>query len=82
MELILQLTALMAVSIIKLCNRLYRIIILSTPLASITSFCRVTQDGCAYQYFVGTSGVTFTSEDTIVEVMEAGKGQYKNVYLC
>ncbi|XP_065897542.1 integrin beta-1-like [Dysidea avara] len=36
---------------------------------SLTSFCQISQGGCAYQYFVGTSGITFTSEGTIVELM-------------
>ncbi|XP_065896194.1 integrin beta pat-3-like [Dysidea avara] len=36
---------------------------------SLTSFCQISQGGFAYQYFVGTSGITFTSEGTIVELM-------------
>ena len=42
-------------------------------VASLTSFCRLSQGGCAYQYFVGTSGVTFTSEGTVVELMSVGE---------
>jgi len=46
-------------------------------LASMTSFCRLTQGDCVYQYFVGTTGVTFGSEGTVVEVMEVGKSRRK-----
>lgn len=46
----------------------------SVYLATRTSFCRVTQDDCAYQYFVGTTGGTFTSEDTSIEVIAPGNG--------
>ena len=38
-------------------------------LAARTTFCRVTQGECAYQYFVGTT----ETSDFVVEVMEAGK---------
>ena len=48
-------------------------VILCACLALRTSFCRVTRGDCAYQYFVGTRGGTYTSEDTAIEVMEAGK---------
>ena len=48
-------------------------ILLHFLAASLTSFCQISQGGCAYQYFVGTSGVTFTSEGTVVEVMSIGK---------
>lgn len=66
--LIQQLTALTAVSILV-------IIICATEiihpfvLAARTTFCRVTQGDCAYQYFVGTT----ESSNFVVEVMEAGK---------
>jgi len=49
------------------------VILLHFLAASLTSFCQISQGGCAYQYFVGTSGVTFTSEGTVVEVMSIGK---------
>ena len=41
-------------------------------LAARTTFCRVSQGNCAYQYFVGTRGSS-TNQDFVVEVMEAGK---------
>lgn len=40
-----------------------------------TSFCTVTQGDCAYQYFVGTTGSTITSDNAVVEVMEPDCGE-------
>ena len=45
----------------------------SSYLATRIIFYPATQGGCAYQYFVGTSGSTITRDNVFIEVMAAGK---------